>query len=96
MLSASAPRRPTFRAIHAPGIRKPFLPARWPAGPPPAGVLARGQAVVAYDRGCGYRGSIYVGMPHIPSTINLHLDVPGLSNATGAAFMYLWEAGTPR
>jgi protease-4 len=53
-------------------------------------------AVVAYDRCDGYRGSIYAGMPRIPSNINLHLDLPGLSNSTGAAFMYLWEAGSPR
>ena len=46
-------------------------------------------AVVAYDRCDGYRGSIYAGLPTIPSNINLHLDVPGLSNATGASFMYL-------
>jgi protease-4 len=53
-------------------------------------------AVVAYDRGDGYRGSIYAGMPKIPSNINIHLDLPGLSNSTGAAFLYLWEAGNPR
>jgi protease-4 len=53
-------------------------------------------AVVAYDRCSGYRGSIFAAMPHIPSNINIHLDVPGLSHSTGAAFMYLWEAGTPR
>jgi protease-4 len=52
-------------------------------------------AVVAYDRGSGYRGSIYSGMPTIPSKINIHLDLPGLSNSTGAAFMYLWETGGP-
>jgi len=52
-------------------------------------------AVVAYDRGSGYRGSIYAGMPNIPSKINIHLDLPGLSNSTGAAFLYMWEAGNP-
>ncbi len=50
-------------------------------------------AVVAYDHGDGYRGSIYAGMPRIPSTINLKLDVPLLGNRGGAAFMYVWEAG---
>jgi protease IV len=50
-------------------------------------------AVVAYDRCNGYRGSIYSGIPNIPSKINIHLDLPGLSNSTGAAFMYMWEAG---
>jgi protease-4 len=52
-------------------------------------------SVVAYDRCSGYRGSIYAGLPSIPSKINIHLDLPGLSNSTGASFMYLWEAGTP-
>jgi protease-4 len=52
-------------------------------------------AVVAYDRGSGYRGCIYAGLPNIPSNINIHLDLPGLSNSTGAAFLYLWEAGNP-
>jgi protease-4 len=52
--------------------------------------------VVAYDRCQGYRGSIYAGLPNIPSQINIKLDVPGLSNGTGAAFMYLWEPGVAR
>jgi protease IV len=52
-------------------------------------------AVVAYDRNGGYRGSIYAGLPHIPSNINVRLDVPLLGNR-GAAFMYLWEAGSPQ
>src|SRR5262249_16200470 len=30
-------------------------------------------AVVAYDRGEGYRGSIYAGLPNIPSKISLQL-----------------------
>src|SRR5262249_7143530 len=34
-------------------------------------------AVVAYDRCDGYRGSVYAGLPHIPSNINIKLDVPG-------------------
>ena len=51
-------------------------------------------AIIAYDRGAGYRGSIYAGMPKIPSEINVKLDLPGLSNSGGAAFMYLWEPGT--
>jgi protease-4 len=49
--------------------------------------------VVAYDRCNGYRGSIYAGLPNIPSQINVKLDLPGLSNSSGAAFMYLWEPG---
>ncbi len=51
-------------------------------------------AIVAYDRCDGYRGSIYAGMPKIPSEINLKLDIPGLKTPTSAAFMYLWEPGT--
>ena len=51
--------------------------------------------IIAYDRGEGYRGSIYAGMPKIPSEINVKLDLPGL-NSHGAAFMYLWEPGVPR
>ena len=50
-------------------------------------------SVIAYDRGSGYRGSIYAGIPKIPSEINLKLDVPGMSGPGGAAFMYLWEPG---
>ncbi len=53
-------------------------------------------AVVAYDRNGGYRGSVYAGMPRIPSEISVKLDLPGLTNPTGAAFMYLWEPGVPR
>ncbi len=53
-------------------------------------------AVVAYDHGGGYRGSIYAGMPHIPANINIKLDVPFLHRAGGAAFQYLWEAGAPQ
>jgi protease-4 len=49
--------------------------------------------IVAYDRNNGCRGSIYAGLPHIPSQINVKLDVPMLGNGTGAAFMYLWEPG---
>ena len=49
--------------------------------------------IIAYDRGQGYRGSIYAGLPKIPSEINVKLDLPGLSNRGGAAFMYLWEPG---
>jgi protease-4 len=52
--------------------------------------------VVAYDRCAGYRGSIYAGMPRIPSEINVKLDVPLLGNKGGAAFMYLWEPGEGR
>jgi protease-4 len=51
-------------------------------------------AVVAYDRCSGYRGSVYAGAPHIPSEINVKLDVPGLAGPAGAAgFLYLWEPG---
>jgi protease IV len=49
--------------------------------------------VVAYDRCEGYRGSIYAGVPRLPSQINVKFDVPGLTNHAGAAFMYLWEPG---
>jgi protease-4 len=56
----------------------------------------RDATVVSYDRGGGYRGSVYAGFPNIPSNINLHIDVPGLSNGHGAAFMYVWEAGVIR
>jgi protease-4 len=52
--------------------------------------------VVAYDRCDGYRGSIYAGLPKIPSEISIKLDVPGLSNHSGAAFLYLWEPGVMR
>jgi protease-4 len=51
--------------------------------------------IVAYDRCEGYRGSIYAGMPKIPSQISVKLDVPGLPGRNGATFMYLWEAGAP-
>lgn len=51
--------------------------------------------VIAYDRGEGYRGSIYEAMPKIPSQINIKLDVPMLNGHGGAAFMYLWEPGVP-
>jgi len=49
--------------------------------------------IVAYDRCEGYRGSIYAAMPKIPSQINVKLDLPGLSNPSGATFMYVWEPG---
>jgi protease-4 len=49
--------------------------------------------LIAYDRGAGYRGSIYAGMPHIPSQVNVKLDVPGLTKGASAAFMYVWEPG---
>jgi protease-4 len=47
-------------------------------------------AVIAYDRGDGYRGSVYAGVK-IPSEINVKLQVPGVSGTPGAAFMYLWQ-----
>lgn len=53
-------------------------------------------AVVAYDRCEGYRGSVYAGLPKLPSQINVKLDVPGLTGQGGAAFMYLWEPGAAR
>jgi protease-4 len=49
--------------------------------------------IVAYDRGGGYRGSVYAGLANIPSNINIHLDVPGLTHGHGASFMYVWEPG---
>jgi protease-4 len=52
-------------------------------------------SIIAYDRGDGYRGSIYAKVPKIPSEINVKLDVPGL-NKIGATFLYLWEPGSLR
>ncbi len=49
--------------------------------------------LIAYDRGEGYRGSIYASLPHIPSQVNVKLDLPGLTKGAGAAFMYVWEPG---
>jgi protease-4 len=49
--------------------------------------------IVAYDRCAGYRGSIYAGMPKIPSEISIKLDVPFVPNRGGAVFLYLWEPG---
>jgi protease IV len=51
--------------------------------------------VIAYDHCDGYRGSIYAAVPKIPSEINVKLQVPGLNGPSGAAFMYLWQPGTP-
>jgi protease-4 len=59
----------------------------------------RDASVVAYDRGTGYRGSIYAGPSHIPSNINVRLDVPALNafqSPANAGFMYLWQAGVGR
>jgi protease IV len=53
----------------------------------------RDAAVISYEEGGGYRGSIYAGLPNIPSHINLHLDVPGLTRGLGATFQYVWEPG---
>ena len=54
-------------------------------------------AVVAYDRGEGYRGSIYAASPKVPSQINVKLDLPGLSGPlAGSGFLYLWEPGLRR
>jgi protease-4 len=52
--------------------------------------------IIAYDRGEGFRGSIYAAMPKIPSQISVSLDLPGLNHPSGAAFMYLWEPGVQR
>jgi len=35
-------------------------------------------------------------MPNIPSNINIHLDVPGITGGRGASFMYVWEPGVIR
>jgi protease IV len=51
--------------------------------------------IVAYDRCEGYRGSIYAGMPKIPTQMSVKLEVPGMPGRNGATFMYLWEAGAP-
>jgi protease-4 len=54
----------------------------------------RDAKTIAYDRCEGYRGSIYAGLPKIPSQVNVKLEVPGLPTPqSGAAFMYLWEPG---
>jgi protease-4 len=53
-------------------------------------------ALVAYDHSGGYKGSIYAHLPTIPSEINVKLQVPGLTDHGGAAFMYLWEPGVTR
>jgi protease-4 len=59
-----------------------------------AAVGIKDATIVAYDRGCGCRGSIYAAAPRIPSEVTVKLDVLGLSGLTGsAAFMYLWEPG---
>jgi protease-4 len=50
-------------------------------------------AIVAYDRCDGYRGSIYAGMPKIPSEVHVKLDVPAVTGHPNAAFLYLWEPG---
>ena len=53
-------------------------------------------SLVAYDGCDGYRGSIYAGLPKIPSEINVKLDVPGVKAPGangGVTFMYLWEPG---
>jgi protease-4 len=52
--------------------------------------------VVAYDRCDGYRGSVYAGLPKLPSEFKVKFEVPGLNPQTGAAFMYLWEPGVTR
>ncbi len=53
-------------------------------------------ALVAYDRCEGTRGSIYSGLPNLPKEIKVNLNVPGLTQPTGAAFLYLWEPGIAR
>jgi protease-4 len=58
----------------------------------------RDATVIAYDRDPGNRATIHAGMPRIPSTINVKLEVPGLdvlglNNPAGATFLYLWQPG---
>ena len=53
-------------------------------------------AIVAYDRCSGCRGSIYSGLPSVPSEIKVNLQVPGLNSPGNAAFLYLWEPGLMR
>jgi protease-4 len=55
----------------------------------------RDARVIVFDRGDGFRGSIYAGMPKIPSKIDVKLDLPGFNATSGATFMYLWEPGLP-
>lgn len=53
-------------------------------------------AVVAYDRGPGYRGSIYAALPQLPGEMKVKLDLPGMPGAaapSAAGFFYLWEPG---
>lgn len=53
-------------------------------------------ALVAYDRGTGYRGSIYAALPHLPAEMKVKLDLPGIGAKQGpasAGFFYLWEPG---
>jgi protease-4 len=54
--------------------------------------------VVAYDCGCGYRGSIYA-QAKVPGQIKVKVDVPALAGLTGltqpAGFLYLWQPGAP-
>jgi protease-4 len=61
-----------------------------------AAACVKDAKVVAYDRCGGYRGSIYAGVPKIPSEISVKLDVPLFGNKGGAAFLYLWEPGEGR
>ncbi len=55
--------------------------------------------VVAYDNcSAGQRGSIYAAAPHIPSEVNVKLDVAGLGGLASlqGGFYYLWEPGLRR
>jgi len=48
--------------------------------------------LVTYSSCDGYKGSIYAGLPKIPSEINVKLQIPGFTGTPGsAAFMYLWQ-----
>jgi len=48
--------------------------------------------LVTYSSCDGYKGSIYAGIPKLPSEINVKLQIPGLVGAPGsAAFMYMWQ-----
>jgi protease-4 len=57
----------------------------------------RDAEVIAYDREPGGRGTIYAGLPSIPSEINVRLNVPGMHLLESqATFMYLWQPGLGR
>jgi protease-4 len=58
----------------------------------------RDAKVIAYERDPGGNGTIYAGLPRVPSEITVRLDVPGLdalglNQPPGAVFLYLWQPG---